>query len=511
MTNTFRSHIVSNGRKLFSLSVIALLVSGCAVTSQPISKVQSEQRVQQDLAQMFINQEPVTAPITLHDAMARALKYNLEARLKVMEEALAQRQLDLSHFDMLPKMALAAGYSGRSNLSASSSLSVETGQQSLEPSTSLDSDRDVADLTMVWNVLDFGVSYVTAQQKSDQRWIAQERKRKVIHTIIQDVRSAYWRAAAAERLLSKIDSLIDRVNEARATSQRMTAQQVGDPIEALSYQRALLDALRQLEEQRRALSLAKTELATLMNLPLGSTYTLAVPDDTNLPVPQLNVDFNKLEEVALVSRPELREQDYQVRISAAETRKSLLRMLPGLEIDAGGHYDSNSFLVNQSWADVGVKVTWNLFNLLSGPAARDAAKANEVVAKMQRQAMSLAIMAQLYVARANYNEALRQYKTSTELSGLDTQIADQLRNRYKANSIGELQLIQGELNALNAHLRQDLAYAELRNAYGQVFATVGLDPLPKMLKSDKVADISQALDQTEADWQQGKMEPLQSF
>ncbi|MGL5418641.1 MAG: TolC family protein, partial [Plesiomonas shigelloides] len=118
---------------------------------------------------------------------------------------------------------------------------------------------------------------------------------------------------------------------------------------------------------------------------------------------------------------------------------------------------------------------------------------------------------QLYVARANYNEALRQYKTSTELRDLDGQIVQQLRNRYKANSIGELQLIQGELNALNADLRQDLAYAELRNTYGQIISSVGIDLLPKTLPSDKLADISNALRQSEANWQQGKISSLQSF
>nr|WP_252317224.1 TolC family protein [Candidatus Symbiopectobacterium sp. PLON1] len=199
-------------RKLFSLSAIVLAASGCAVTTQPITKMESGQHSQQDKIAMFSQQEPVTAPITLYDAMARALKYNLESRLKVMEHALAQQQLELARYDMLPKIAASAGYAGRNNMSASSSLSVETGNTSLEPSTSQDRDRDVADLTMVWNVLDFDVSYVTAQQKSDQRWIAEERKRKVVHTILQDVRSAYWRAVAAERLLGQIDSLIVRVN-----------------------------------------------------------------------------------------------------------------------------------------------------------------------------------------------------------------------------------------------------------------------------------------------------------
>ena len=494
---------MNKSQKLFGVSLLALAINGCAVTSQPIERSVSEQRAQADLQSMFRDQEPLNGPLTLHDAMARAVKYNLESRLKVMEEALAQRQVDLATFDMLPRMALSAGYAGRDNVSASSSESIRTGTQSLEPSTSQDRDRGVADLTMVWNVLDFGVAYVSAKQQGDQRLIVEERRRKVLNTIIQDVRSAYWRALAAERLLTQIDSLMVRVNQARDNSQRLSEQRIGDPIQALSYQRALIEATRQLEDQRRALSLAKTELATLINLPIGSTVSLAGSDDYS--VPQLKVELSVLEQEALATRPELREQDYQARISAAETRKAMLRLLPGLEFSAGGHYDSNSFLVNQSWADYGVKVTWNLFNVLSAPASINVAKAGEQVAEARRQAMSMAILAQLYVANANFNESQRQFQTSQQLAGLDSQIVEQLRNRYKAQGIGELELIQGELNALQANLRRDLAYAELRNSYGQLFASAGLDPLPEQLPSNELSAIAQALASQEARWQAGKL------
>ncbi|SDH16137.1 Outer membrane protein TolC [Pseudomonas benzenivorans] len=496
---------MKKSQKLFGVSLLALTISGCAVTSQPIDRSVSEQRAKSDLLSMFKDQEPLSGPLTMHEAMARAVKYNLEGRLKVMEEALAQRQVDLASFDMLPRMALQAGYVGRNNVSASSSQSVETGTQSLEPSTSQDRDREVADLTMVWNVLDFGVSYVGAKQQADQRLIVQERRRKVVHTIIQDVRSAYWRAVAAERLLKQIDSLMARVDEARGNSQRLSEQRIGDPVQAMSYQRALIEATRQLEDQRRALSLAKTELAALINLPMGTDFSLASTGDYE--VPQLKVELSQMEEQALANRPELREQDYQARISAAETRKAMLRLLPGLEFSAGGHYDSNSFLVNQSWADYGVKVTWNLFNVLSAPAAINVAKAGEEVATARRQAMSMAVLAQLYVANANFHEAQRQFQTSQELAQLDSQIAEQLRNRYKAQGIGELDLIQGELNALQADLRRDLAYAELRNSYGQLFASAGLDPLPAELPSTQLSDIAQALSDSEARWQQGDLQP----
>ena len=484
--------------KLFGASVLALAISGCAVTSEPIERSVSEQRARSDLHGMYKDQEPLNGPLTLHQAMARAVKYNLEGRLKIMEEALAKRQLDLASFDMLPRMALSAGYAGRNNTNASSSQSVRTGTQSLEPSTSQDRDRRVADLTMVWNVLDFGVSYISAKQQGDQRLIVQERRRKVINTIVQDVRSAYWRAVAAERLLTQIDSLMARVDQAQSNSQSMSEQRIGDPIQALGYQRSLIEATRQLQEQRRALSLAKTELSTLINLPMGTDLKLATPDDYD--VPQLKVNFASLEQEALANRPELREQDYQTRISAAETRKAMLRLLPGLEFSAGGHYDSNSFLVNQSWADYGVKVTWNLFNVLSAPAAIKVAKAGEDVAAARRQAMSMAVLAQLYVANANYNEAVRQFHTSEELASLDGQIAEQLRNRYKTQNIGELELIQGELNNLQTQLKRDLSYAELRNAYAQLYVSSGTDLLPNSLPDNNVQTIATALQNSEANW-----------
>lgn len=185
--------------------------------------------------------------------------------------------------------------------------------------------------------------------------------------------------------------------------------------------------LRVMEE---AMAQRQVDLATLINLPLGPQVELA--PDAGYQMPELKVELDTLEQEALASRPELREQDYQARISAAETRKTMLRLLPGLEFSAGGHYNSNSFLVNQSWADYGVKVTWNLFNVLSAPAAIDVAKAGQEVADARRQAMSMAILAQLHVANANFREALRQFQTSQQLADLDGQIVEQLRNRYQA-------------------------------------------------------------------------------
>lgn len=43
-----------------------------------------------DRAEMFGDQEPLLHPLTLHEALARALRYNLDGRVKLIEEALSQ-------------------------------------------------------------------------------------------------------------------------------------------------------------------------------------------------------------------------------------------------------------------------------------------------------------------------------------------------------------------------------------------------------------------------------------
>ena len=70
-------------------------------------------------------------------------------------------------------LAVAAGYSGRNNELASSSTSIESRRQSLEPSTSSERGLVSSQLALSWNVLDFGVSYIRALQASDRVLIAE--------------------------------------------------------------------------------------------------------------------------------------------------------------------------------------------------------------------------------------------------------------------------------------------------------------------------------------------------
>jgi outer membrane protein TolC len=195
--------------------VLSFALAGCAVTPEPFDEETQRQRAGDLLQRLTQDQEPVTAPVDLYTAMARASKYNLDYRVEVMEHAVHVRDLDLKRFDMLPKLVASLDYAGRSNDSGGFSRSLITGLVSLEPSTSSDRNYFVADLAMSWDVLDFGLSYVRARQAADDVLVSEERKRKVVNRIVEDVRSVFWRAASAERLLHKTLEL-ERVTQGRS-------------------------------------------------------------------------------------------------------------------------------------------------------------------------------------------------------------------------------------------------------------------------------------------------------
>ena len=493
--NTRRHHIPA--RTLLAPLITAAL-AGCAVQPVALTVEERQASIAADRSVMFSAQEPVQGPITLDEAMARAIKYNLDHRLKAMEEALSQRQLDLSHADLLPKLVAAAGYTARDNVLASSSQDVLTGQQSLVPSTSTDRKRTTADLGLSWNVLDFGVSYYQARQNADRALVAGERRRKVLHLLMQQTRQAYWQAVGAQQLEARIEPVLHQARQALDDARKVEVERLRSPLEALTYQRQLFDIVRQLEGVRDELQQAKPKLASVMNLEPGRSFSV-VPASA-LQVPQVSLPTAKMEETALLMRPELVEAQYNERIGLLETRKALSRLLPGVEFTIGGHYDSNSYLVNNQWGDAGLRVSWNLLNLLNADRIRGMAQAQLEVAKQQRLALNMAVLTQVHVAHLDYLAKVRQYDMTRELHSVEQRILDHTRNASAASAQGKLEEIRAAAAAMMSELRLYQSYGALQGAYGQMVATLGLDPLPESVNGHDLKTLQEAVLSSERSW-----------
>lgn len=499
---------VKKFKKIFSSTLLmssALVLAGCSVTPEPLTMEDHLQRIERDSNALFANQEKIEAPITLYDAMARALKYNLDQRLKLMETVLSRKNLTMANFSLLPQMTVEAGYTGRDNHMGSNSQSLTTGQESLESSTSSDRELKSASLGFTWNVLDFGLSYVRAKQLSDRVLISEERRRKVVHNIIQDVRAAFWDAASAQRLLDRITPLTQTVQNALQDAKKAERSGQETPLAALRYQRELLDSLRQLKIMRRELHTAKTRLSTLMNLKPGTDFKLDT-GNVGFEVPDLQLqDVERLEKIALLHRPELREEAYQARISHNDVRKAYLRMLPGLELNTAWNFDSNSYAWEQTWWSWGASINKNLFEVFTGPDAIEQAEGQVDVVDYRRYALSMAVMSQVHVALAGYVQSVDEFKTVSELYRVEDSIKGKIQANVRAGSAGNREAIRAELQAVLSELRRDLAFTDMRNSVGRLYLTLGADPLPDTIENTDVRTLANALKKINEDWYSGRI------
>jgi len=448
--------------------------------------------VSQDLLLLQQDQDPILDPISLEEATARALKNNLSLQVELMRKTLAQKQLNLTSYDMLPKLVVDLDYNSRNNFSGASSRSLITGRRTLEPSRSSNKDIFSAALGLSWNILDFGVSYYRAQQAADLVLIHEEQKRKAINKIVQDVRAAYWRAVSHERLIMRMHRLRERVSGSIEQIDQMEQKQLNNPKNNLIFKRDLLSVEREISQLQRNLSIAKSELAALMNIKPGTTFSLVTPE-RDVFTGKLDLEVNDMEQIALESRPELRELFYQKRANAKETRAAILQMLPGIELKGDYNYSSNTFLFNGDWLSIGSQITWNLISLISMPAKMEELDAKEKILDVERLSMSMAVLAQLHVSLAQFDNISKEYRAAYDYLQIQNKIIELTRVEAYLGKISEHKLIHEEMNVLLAEVRCDFKYSELENAYAGIYVSLGLDPIPVDLDSNDLSILTAKL------------------
>lgn len=466
-------------KKIIILSTIAtILLTGCSVKPQVILPSEVKEDVKKSLAELDRISQPVTQAITLDEAINRAIKNNLSKKVDILSSALAQQKIDIVAYESLPSLTAKGGYSVRDNYAASASTSFTDGQP--EPldgtqsySVSQDKKSTTTGVAFSWNILDFGLSYVRAGQQANRFLIAKEKERKSIHNIKQEVRNAYYQAVSADELLKRIKPIMIETTQAFQDSKNIKRLELDAPIKSLTYQRELLEVIRSLNTLEENLVKSKIELSRLMGLKPGTKFELAEKIKEKYELPNVNVNVSELEKLALENRPELQETRYQEKISESEVKAVMLKMLPGINLNAGYSYDNSQYLLNNEWISYGASVSWNLLNVFNANLNNKLAKTQIELAKQQKLALSMAVLSQVHISLLDFHQAKKEYELSEEYFGVAKEIFNIIKNENALNVNGKLSLIKEKLNYLISNLRLSSSYAKVQNSYGKVISSIG--------------------------------------
>jgi outer membrane protein TolC len=468
---------------------LAVLLAGCAVTTPALDQNERERLGQDARDQLFAGQEAFARPLTLEEATARAIKYQAEQRQRRMEEAAAQAQLDVAQFDLLPRFTANAGYSTRNNEAFGFGVTPE-GTVTTTPSAATEKTIRTGNVGVAWNLLDFGVSYFRAKQLSDQKLIAEERRRKALQTLAHDVRVAWWRAEAAQRLMPEADRLLAEIEQAIEKTRLVEGSRLLPPVQTATLRRALLDLAQQIALRRQELGQARVELAALVNAPPGADVRVASPLSNARDVPDLTADIEKLETLALSLRPEMAEEGYRARISADEARKQMFGLLPNVSLSVMSNYDSNRFLVNNNWYSLGINAALNLTRVFSIPAMNRSEEAQKRADDARRQAMAMAVLAQTRIAAVRYTLVADEFNIWDEAARDDDLIVQHLASSETAGIDNELEVVRARARAIASHINRDLAYANVQAVVARLYNSIGYDAVPREAEERELAELT---------------------
>lgn len=470
----------SNSQFLISSIITIIILSGCSIKPEIIKQKELESDVLKTIDILTKTVQPVTIPITLDEAIQRAIDHNLNKKIDVLNSTIAEQKIDVVAYEALPSLTTKAGYSERNNYSASQSTTFKDQKPGiLTDSYSVSQDKEslTSGVGFSWNVLDFGLSYVRANQQANRYLISKEREKKSIHNIKQEVRSAYYQAVSADELLKKVKPLFVETKKAFEDSKNINKLNLDTPIKSLTYQRELLEIIRSLNTLEENLVKSKIELSKLMGLKPGIEFELAEKIQDNYDLPTIDFNIEYLEKIALENRPELQETRYQEKISQDEIKAVMLQMLPGINFNAGYNHDDNKYLLNNDWMSYGTSISWNLFSLFNGKLNHDVAKTQIELARQQKIALSMAVISQVHISILDYSQAKKEYQLSEEYFKIAKEIFYIIENENSLDVVGNLSLIKEKLNYLISNLRLSSSYAKVQNAYGKIISSVGKEEI----------------------------------
>ena len=482
--------------KLTGLSFFVLLAVGCGgVSPEPLTKEDIEKIAIHDRELIFDAQEPIEEELTLELAMSLALKYNLEHRVRLMAEAVANQQLDMAKMDLLPELAANAGYMDRDKVNASRSVSVNTGITTLSPSTSQDDEQFDGSGMFTWNLLDFGVSYLKAKQDADRYLIAQKAREKVMLSLLKEVRATYWQAVAMEQMRTELDRISAEVDQLLAHWQSIRDEQLRTPVAVLLDIRSLLETRQRLDQIQRSIDTAHARLGILINAP--DYRRLRLPRDMVLPeLPEVTSDIDAMELIALVNSADYVSGVYRVRIEQLESRKAMIRLLPSLEFSYGANYDDNSYLYNNHWGQMGASLTGDITQLLFTKQIKKFHETNEQLTITRKLAINMAVIAGVHITWQDYHNSKRQYQRAQHLQEIDQEISLLTRNAELNRRESGAAAIQTELRAFRSRISQMQSYADAQEAYGALMVSLGMNPVPADYQQKSVEELAEEVTTT---------------
>jgi outer membrane protein, multidrug efflux system len=451
-------------RRLIAVSLVVLLLSGCAVgpnykrpsvdvpgAYRGASPQQATQSAPESLAdlkwwEVFQDQQ-------LQDLIHTALQQNYDVRIAATRILEARAQVGITRADQLPTVN--AGAQTNDQRSARAKLFPEFQTSAHE-----------VDLSLAWD-LDFWGKYRRATESARANLLASEWNREaVITTLVSDVASAYFQLReldleleiARRTLASRQDSL--RITQMLANGGATSMLDVRQA-EQLVFTAAgtIPDVERRIEQQENSIS-------TLLGSNPGPVARgMKLTEQPHMPEVPAGLPSSLLER-----RPDIRQAEAQLIAANAQIGVAKADYFPQINLTANSGFQSSAL----SSLFTGPAGLWNFGGSLAQPIfAGGRIRSNVRFTEARQQEAALVYQQTIQQAFLGVSDALVEYRKDREFREQQEQLAFSAQDaarlsetRYRGGATSYLEVLTNETNYFNAEL--GLAQAQLNELLGLV-------------------------------------------
>ena len=469
--------------------ICGALLTGCASdnaihldSSAHLSQIEKDREILENHSPSIAAN---TLYLTLDQAVERGLELNLDGHVAALETIIAQDNVTLTQFEGMPNFKASGTFTRRNNDAASSSESILTGTQSLEPSTSSEKARRLFDLQAQWNILDSVIAYLDGKTASEQVDIASERVEKVRQNIQRDVFNAYWQAYAGQQGEAHIEQLLSDVQKFEKSIDVADNERLLTFSDVTNRITDIQGRVKKVNEIRENLLLTELELKAITSLPLSQDIALVTrPEDVKnkFKISNNNEKIEELISIALQNRSEIREEFLKKNQAIRQTQREIIKTFPGLNLIYAQNYDSNKFLDSHTWSNFSGAITQSISDFISLPSRYNASKNKQTLGEVRRRALTAAIMAQVHIGQVRIAMAEENYKSTIIQAKLSKRQARAEAVKKGLGATSGFAEFMARAGSVSQEVEKFQAYAQMQQAYMDMMGTLGLSPFDGEVK-----------------------------
>lgn len=451
---------------------LAFICTGCHYDS----KVDFEEfrvcSAEEDLTVLYAGIQTYPEPLTLEEIFEISSSRNLNILVKELEYQIQTELVTREKFGMLPDIRGHFESLIRNRNTASSSESLVPGVPPAPLSISSQKHQWRWDYALVWNYVDFGLSFLRSRQEYNRALKLQFEYQRVQQNLYVEITRQYWKAQTAKLARLKSRQVLDRAKVLQEAVRKQLDSKIISEIQGLRNEGQLITFQAQFQYYDKEYHTAMSELALSMGLPPCIEFELA--DVVGFGTCAELGDICELETLALYNRPELYSNDAEELIQRDEARAAVLQMYPGVDLFAGHNHDSNRFLLFNHWIQAGTRAAYNLLDWPRHLQESRAADGRVLLAKNNRLLMSVSVMTQVHLAYSVYLDNLQSYKLAKELENVNVRLLKASRSEQKLGKLHDADVMKYEIELLESQIDSLKQYGELQNSLEQLNNSLGL-------------------------------------